>query len=278
MIQNQKMQFGASDKVFLTKRMECSVLIFAAFYIMVVSIVFSWFYQSKFDAANIDAYDLLDDALAIDGMGLVDDEVYMKSHLTFYANDARCTVFNYSVRIKPGLVFNQAFDRAFLVRRVRRNNIIRYYQCLVSQQNQSLNITAHFDEEPRFYTQIFSFLNSYSQYDPESGSSLNKYISAVQLRFYSFKMDQDIIDGFSHEISIDYSESQVANYYVYIHCANELLPYDIPSLSQVLIMAISFVLFLLGGLALLFFLWHCWSYKYVLIKKAIIESGLVFER
>lgn len=278
MIQNQKLQFGASDKVFLTKRMECSVLIFAAFYIMIVSIVFCWFYQSKLDAANFDAYDLLDDALTIDGMGLVDDEVYMKSHLSFIVNDNPCTVFNYSIRMKPGLVFNQAFDRAFLVRRIRRNNIIRYYQCRVSQHNQSLNITAHFDLEPRIYTQFFSFLNSYSEYDPNSGSILNKYISAVQLRFYSFKMDKDIIDGFSHEISIDYSESPVANYDVYIHCANELLPYDIPSLSQVLIMALSFVLFLLGSVALLFFLWHCWSYKYVLIKKAIIESGLEFER
>lgn len=258
--------------------MECLILLFASFYIMIVSIVFSWFYHKKFDAANFDAYDMLDDALTIDNIGLVDDEVYMKSHLSFKVNNVSCTINNYTVQIKPGLVFNSAFDRAFLIRRIRKNNIIKYHQCRIDQPNKSLNIIAHFDQQKRIYSQNFSFLNSYSTFDPNSQTLITKYISGVHLRFYSFKMDEDFIDGFSHDIAVDYSEQYSERYNVYIHCANELLPYDIPSLSQVMIMGVSFALFLLGGVSLLFFLWHFWSYKYILIKRAILESGLQFER
>lgn len=279
MIQNHQQKLGyISDKVFITKRMECSVLIFFSFYIMITAIVFNWFYQSKFDAANFDAYDILNDALEIDRIGPIDNESYYRYLLTFFVNSIECTSINYTVRMRPGLVFNSAFDRAFLVRRIRRDNVIQYFQCSIPQNTQKLNVRADFDNRHDNYSQTFSLVNNYSTFDPDSGKLIRKYISGVYLRFYSFKMGDDEIFGFSHDIKVDYSINLPTNYNVYIYCASDIIPFDIPALSQVMVMAISFVLFLIGCVSLLFFLWHCWSYKYVLIKKAIIESGLEFER
>ncbi|KAK8860748.1 hypothetical protein M9Y10_012413 [Tritrichomonas musculus] len=279
MIKDLQRQSGnVSDKMFLTKRMECSLLIFISFYIMVVSIVFVWFYNSKLDAANFDSYDMLDDALESNGFTSSDDDVYLKTILNFSVNSVRCPPQNYSIQIRPGIIFNKAFDRAFRIRRPRRDGIVKYFHCEVEKNNQPLNITAYFHEDPRFYSQNFTFVYDYSYYDPDSGSTLQKHMSDVHLTFYSFRFGNEIVDGFSHDVIIDYSEQAATRFNVYIHCANEFLPYDFPSLSHTLVMAFSFVLYLVGCVLLLFFLWHCWSYKFVLIKRAIIESGIHFER
>lgn len=274
-----------SERIFRTKKMECAFFLFCGFFLILTSIVFCWFYYQKLDIANFDAYDILNDALEANELNSKGFDDYDTTTLQFKVNRAPCDPIESSTQIKRGHYFTNLYDRVFLIKAYKHQYNWKYYLCPCSIADPALNDKYQIDafriqtpnnQEPEA-TRIFHVPKNYSTFDPQANGTLTiKYISKLTVIYYYYNKT---INGFSDDIRVSYEfDTPPATFEVEIHLANEYLQYDFPTLSFSMIMAVSFPLFLVGIVCILFFLWHCWSYKYILIKRAINESGLDFER
>lgn len=269
-----------SERIFRTKKMECAFFLFCGFFLILTSIVFCWFYYQKLDIANFDAYDILNDALEANELNSKGFDDYDTTTLNFKVNGVTCHSNESSTQIKRGHYFTNLYDRVFLIKAYKHQYNWVYYSVSVAPKDE-YRIDAFRVQIPNTNNQVpevtrtFHVPKNYSTFDPQVNITLTKSISKLTVIYYYYNKT---INGFSDDIRVSYEFDASQTFEVEIHLANEYLQYDFPTLSFSMIMAVSFPLFLVGIVCILFFLWHCWSYKYILIKRAINESGLDFER
>ncbi|OHS96741.1 hypothetical protein TRFO_37055 [Tritrichomonas foetus] len=272
-----------SGKIFRTKRMECSLFLFFGLFFVFSSTIFCWFYRAMKDAANFDAYDILTDSIDSNNLNEIDLVNYSFPGLQFKVADVALSPFLTTRSIVKGHYFSSLFDIVYRIRPIRFSRIIETQQISIQYLNnegetrftiESFRINGMLQD--RECNESFVFNSNYSTYDVNTNTQKMNFLSEVHIKYYFVKADQ-LFCGFTKDRLI-YDETQPTQLLIVVHYASEFLSYGFPSLSFVSVMVFAFIILLLGFVTMLFFLWHCWSYKYVLIKRAILESGVHFER
>ena len=270
-------------KIFHPKRIECSIFFNLGLFFLIPSIAFCWFYHTQMDAANFDSYNILDDALNANPRNEINMSFYQSENLHFRANGIQSQPVRLTTSISRGHVFSELFDVVYRIRRISRSSTIEYQTINFATVGNEVAFTIDALRIERLEqrtecSQSFSFNNNFTSYDPNSDTYTTHYLNQIHLKYYFHNLsDTAVYCGFTQDRN-EYEATATNQITINIHYAPEILPYDFPAYSYIETMVAGFILFLVGIVGMLFFLWHCWSYKYVLIQRAILESGYHFER
>jgi hypothetical protein len=247
-----------------------------------------WGFRGRADRENTDAYDLLEDAW-------VSNPLNLKQHFSFRTdvhyissdgvNGQRFTITNKEWEIEQGYLFGGSlqglfgipgrnrkdeFFRAEASWPIQRNELEFYVSCTTSVQRTATNGT------------YFAFPAVLTL--PVVGSSQVESGCLSRVVIYSSRVDS--ISAFSEgplTYDLGVRNVPVANCdgrsaIVEIRDAFEPLPLDIPGVASGWVSFLALALLVIGLVGLLFFIWHCWSVRYVIIKKVIWDSGVHFGR
>jgi hypothetical protein len=135
--------------------------------------------------------------------------------------------------------------------------------------NGSANFWAY--SESRTDTTYFSLPQNYTQFG-SSGQIETKCLTRVHVILGQY-MELSVFS--LHRV--DYSDLGTgcsSSFNVFVHDASEPLPFDIPEIMHDSVIYLGMAFAALSIVGVIVFLWHCWSVKFVLIEKAIQESGL----
>ncbi|OHT09671.1 hypothetical protein TRFO_21392 [Tritrichomonas foetus] len=275
-----------SGKIFQTKRLECSIFAFFGVFFFISAVIFCWGYHNKLDAVNFDSYDILSDSIESNNMHVEDINLYTYPDLQFKANEFSMGNYSYTKGISRGHYFSMMFDDIYFIKTYRYSRRIEIQNCSISSfRNTDGDIEIKLesfrtDKLSRMTecTQTMYYSSNHSDFDVDSLTTTANYLSEIHLKYYIYNITEgNLMCGFTTYKKI-YSTSVPLLLQISIHAANEYLSYDFPAYKYSAIMIFSFIIGLIGVITIIFFLWHCWSYKYVLIKKDIIESNIHFER
>lgn len=95
-------------------------------------------------------------------------------------------------------------------------------------------------------------------------------ISKIMITFSDYEgMDAYTVDSVEYE-----SDCTNAEVTVEVHDAVEPMEYDYPGVKLSYPYFIGLILLVIGVFGLLAFIWHCWSVRFIIIKREIRQSGL----
>jgi hypothetical protein len=292
------------------KRIEFSLFLWIAVFCLPVSAYIIWGFRGKGDRQNTDSYDILEDAIYSNTRNMRRHNRFREGirHGSWVPGAlGRPAPTEYEqmafeereYQIGTGYLFGGSLQGLFGVRGYRRQDT--YYRATAQ-----VLVGPPIDSEVSFFLSYkgtswtdwpegtyFSFPRQLTEPIVGSTNVRSGCLTKVVLISSRYEWNtgdptnpvESIYTFSRHSVEYDMAErgpnavlTCASTFTLEVRDALEPLPLDLPGVSSIWIYFLCLGLLVLGLFGLLFFIWHCWSVRYVLIKKAIWDSGVQFRR
>jgi hypothetical protein len=279
-----------SDRQFRVKQLEFSISLWAALFFIPTAGYFVLGFLGKGDLVNKDAYDILKDtgdttAGNSRSSWNLEDSVFLYYLAHGGRSEERIQAVAGMHELRRGIMLPSVLELILRVTLPRVRTVPFQFASLggVDCEETACNfwLYARYAGEHEGSDMFFFSIppNITRPIMQSSGASPDYEVACLQTIHMTFGRFSGIT-LFWHDHS-EYTEFEVgrqgpcqAKPIIEVHDAGEPLSFDVPPLEFTGIYYVSFALAIVGTFVLLHFLWHCWSVRFLLIKKAINQSGL----
>ena len=272
-------------RIFRLKRMELAIFLWIAVFCLPTAAYLIFLFRGSGDKANSDAYDLLADAVEANTLNYELHQLRNWYAMNFYGSatalpeeQRTCTLTMVQApitgthSISPGYMFPSIIESIFMVKGYKYTMEYQYISGTLTCPKTTAAVFTINHTESGVLKESRTFSVPLSVWEPTGKTTFQeRCLSLVRLVFSDF-------DSYS-ALTIDRTEYANAcgttfTATVEIHDAQEPLPFDFPAIQFTWPYFLSLVLLLVGLFGLLAFIWHCWSVRFILVKRAIRHSGL----
>ena len=270
-------------RIFRLKRMELSIFLWIAVFCLPTAAYLIFLFRGSGDHVNTDAYDILDDAVQANTLNYEMHALRNWYAMNFYGdmhtNNTGCT-FSIGLSpltgqhsIAPGYMFPSLIESIFMVKGYEYTMDYQFIQGTITCTARPVALIFRINytisgllKESRWFSVPVSYWESTGQ-----TTFRERCLSMVHVMFSDY---DDLSAMTIHRLEYGNVCATTLSVTVQIHDAQEPFSFDFPAIQDTWPYFLSLVLLIIGFFGLLAFIWHCWSVRFILVKRAITSSGL----
>jgi hypothetical protein len=233
-------------------------------------------YRGSRDAMNNDAYHIINDAFDTSAANLHSHTNFSVRYVFYYGLDPmpqiKMQFLSQSYSIKDGYLIMKVFQRIGRVAFPPSREITVYYASgSIACANNMCDFWVRSSVGNASFFSFSKRIEEPDMYSKEPNVSCLEKVSLIFSNYTDFSVFKMHRLLYTHTVT---SSCPTEGTTVEVHDATEPLPYSFPEVRYISLFYLALVFLCLSAFGLCAFIWHCWSVRFTIIKKAIHDSGL----